>query len=116
MKSLFRTIFKISLILTILAGCATTEEINETDPDSHLTQGTEYTKKGQNDRSIADFNKAIELNRRDAMPYFNRGFVYGEKARIKLYSLVVIRDGFVILAFFFIDKPPFVVKPSIFWV
>ena len=81
MKSMFRIILKISLILTILAGCATTEEINETDPDSHLTQGTEYAKKDQNDRSIADFNKAIELNRRDAMPYFNRGFVYGEKGR-----------------------------------
>ncbi len=39
MKLFFRIIFKIFLILTILAGCATTEEIKETDSDALLTQG-----------------------------------------------------------------------------
>ena len=38
MKLFFRIIFKIFLILSILAGCATTEEIKETDSDALLNR------------------------------------------------------------------------------
>ena len=34
MKLFFRIIFKIFLVLTILIGCATTEEIKQTDIES----------------------------------------------------------------------------------
>jgi len=34
--------------------------------------------KGQNDKAIADYNKAIELNPRDAEAYNNRGLAYSK--------------------------------------
>ena len=78
MKLFFRIIFKIFLILTILVGCATIEETKETDSIAHLNQGTFFVKKGQYDRSIACFNKAIAINPKLAMAYNNRGIAYGK--------------------------------------
>jgi tetratricopeptide (TPR) repeat protein len=79
MKLFFRIILKIFLILTILAGCATIEEIKETDSDESLNQGIALLEEGQYDRAITNFNKAIELNPRYADAYYNRGVAYGEK-------------------------------------
>ena len=73
MKLFFQSVFKISLILTILAACATTEEIKETDSDALLNQGIAFLIRGQYDRSIAYFNKAIEINPRYVDAYNNRG-------------------------------------------
>ena len=78
MKLFFLILFKIFLILTILAGCAATEKINETDSDEQLNQGIALLEEGQYDRAIAYFNKAIELNPRDADAYNNRGLAYFE--------------------------------------
>ena len=76
MKLFFLILFKIFLILTNLAGCAATEKINETDSDEQLNQGIALLEEGQYDRAIAYFNKAIELNPRDADAYNNRGLAY----------------------------------------
>jgi tetratricopeptide (TPR) repeat protein len=81
MKLFFRIIFKIFLILTILIGCATTEEIKETDPIALLNQGEAFFEEGQYDRSIAYFDKAIEINPKFAEPYNNRGIAYCEKGQ-----------------------------------
>ena len=51
MKLFFWIVFKIFLILTILAGCATTEEIKETDSDALLNQGIALLEEGQYDLS-----------------------------------------------------------------
>jgi tetratricopeptide (TPR) repeat protein len=40
-----------------------------------------YHKKGQPDRALADFNKALELNPRLAEAYSNRGWAYFEKGQ-----------------------------------
>ena len=37
------------------------------------------TKKGDYDRAIADYNKALELDPKDATAYNNRGFTYDNK-------------------------------------
>jgi tetratricopeptide (TPR) repeat protein len=37
-------------------------------------------RKGDYDRAIADFNKAIELDPKDAIAYGGRGFAYSSKA------------------------------------
>ena len=37
--------------------------------------------KGQNDKTIADYNNAIELNPRDAEAYYNRGIAYYNKGQ-----------------------------------
>jgi hypothetical protein len=59
MKLFFRIIFKIVLILAILAGCATTEEIKENDPVELINKGIALFEKGQSDRAIAFFNKCL---------------------------------------------------------
>ena len=82
MKLFFRFIFKTVLILTILAGCATTEEIKETDPHVLLIQGNALFLDGQYDRAIAFLNKAIEINPRLAEAYYNRGLAYANKEPI----------------------------------
>ena len=79
MRFYFQIIFKIVLILAILAGCVSNVEIKETDSDPLLYQGNALFFDGQYDRAIAFFNKAIEKNPRHAEAYYNRGLTYVEK-------------------------------------
>jgi tetratricopeptide (TPR) repeat protein len=81
MKLSFRIIFNIFLMLTILAGCATTEQIKETDPIALLDQGTTFGKKGQYDRAIAYLNKALDINPKNADAYNFRGNAYASKGQ-----------------------------------
>ena len=76
MKLSFSSIFKIALILTVLAGCTTTDEIKETDPNKLLNQGKVLLNKGQNDRAIAYFNKALKINPKHRNGYMYRGLAY----------------------------------------
>jgi len=39
-------------------------------------RGLSYAKKGEYDRAIADYPKAIEMNPRDTLAYNNRGIAY----------------------------------------
>ena len=43
--------------------------------------GNDYAKKGQYDRAISDFNKALEINPRDGEAYSNRGIAYARKGQ-----------------------------------
>jgi len=43
------------------------------------SRGAAYGAKGEHDRAILDYNKAIEINPRDAQPYNNRGNAYQNK-------------------------------------
>ena len=81
MKLFFRIIFKIFLIIPILAGYATTEEIKETDSDALLNQCIVLLEEGQHDLSIKYFNKAIDLNPRYAEASNNRGNAYANKGQ-----------------------------------
>ena len=78
MKLFIRIIFKMFLALTILAGCATTEEIKETDSDELLNQGAALSEEGQYDKAISDYNKVLEINPRFAEAYDNRGHAYSQ--------------------------------------
>ncbi len=89
-KFFFQIIFKIFLTLTILAGCAPTEQIKETDPDALFSKGIALLITGQTDRAIGYFNKAIEINTKaieinpkDAKAYNNRGRAYYLKSKSK---------------------------------
>ena len=66
-KLFFRILFKMFLILTILVGCATTEEVKETDSVALLDKGIAIAKKGQYDKAISDYTKAIGINPRHAL-------------------------------------------------
>jgi tetratricopeptide (TPR) repeat protein len=75
MKLFFRVTFKIFVILIIVIGCATTQEVKK-DADFYNNQGVAYDDKGQYDKAIANYNKAIELNPRYAEAYKNCGNAY----------------------------------------
>ena len=75
------------LILVVLVGCPTTEETNKTDPDTLLNQriGIFNNNKGQYDKKISDFTKAIELNP-SAEAYCARGIIYSYKSSSEFYK------------------------------
>ncbi|MBF0556160.1 MAG: tetratricopeptide repeat protein [Nitrospirae bacterium] len=60
------------------------------DAKGYLKSGNEWKKKGDYNRAIADYTKAIEINPRDAIAYNNRGIVWGEKGN---YDMAI--DDFI---------------------
>jgi tetratricopeptide (TPR) repeat protein len=52
---------------------------NPEDLNAYNIRGTAYGEKGQFDKAIFDFSKAIELNPRNAEVYYNRAFAYFKK-------------------------------------
>jgi len=53
------------------------------DAKAYVNRGAAYRKKGNYDRAIADFNKAIELDPGCAEAYHNRGVAYRRKGEHK---------------------------------
>ncbi len=61
----------IMTVLQLVAGCSTTQtDLN--DADAYLNRGIVYQRKGQYDQAISDYNKALEINPRYALAYYNR--------------------------------------------
>ena len=48
----------------------------ETDAMAYYDRGNAYLNKGQYNKAISDYNRAIEINPGDATAYFNRGSAY----------------------------------------
>ena len=46
------------------------------------SRGNDYYRKGEYDRAIANYAKAIALNPNDAISYNNRGLAYGRKGEV----------------------------------
>ncbi len=76
----------LALVILIVAGCAKVQKPS-LDTGSYLNRGVVYGKKGQHDQAIVDFNKAIELNPRDAAAYYNRGISFGKRG---LYDQAIL--------------------------
>lgn len=68
MKRFFRIIFKIFLIITILTGCATTGEKNETDPVALSNQGSALLEAGKFEDAVITQEKVIESLKKEGMP------------------------------------------------
>ena len=88
MELILRCIHKsFLLILVVLVGCPTTEEISKTDPNTLLHQRIRIfnNNKGQYDKEISDFSKAIELNP-SAEALCARGIIYSYKASSEFYK------------------------------
>jgi tetratricopeptide (TPR) repeat protein len=70
------------LLIILFLGCTTAiiENVKETDPVALLNKGIAANVKGQYDRAITYFNKAIEIDPKFAEAYNNRGksFYYKE--------------------------------------
>ena len=45
---------------------------------AHIVKGDSYQEKGQWDKAIAEYNKALELNPEFAGAYINRGLAYAQ--------------------------------------
>ncbi len=68
----------LSIVLLFLFSCASSQPKpnDSTDPKFYNNRGAVYWEKGQYDRAISDFTKAIEIDTRYAKAYNNRGIVY----------------------------------------
>ena len=70
MKHIFAIIITVLLFLPL--SCATKEA-------SMNNRGVGYLNKGEFDKAIEDFNKAIAINPNYAKAYYNRGVIYYKK-------------------------------------
>jgi tetratricopeptide (TPR) repeat protein len=59
-----------------------TEATQKSRASAYNNRGSGYIKKGQLDRAIADYDKAIKLDPDVAMAYYNRGETYGKKGEL----------------------------------
>ena len=68
----------LTIVLFSLFSCASTQpKQNELrDPKFYNSRGAAFGEKGEYDRAISDFNKAIEIEPRYIRAYNNRGVVY----------------------------------------
>ena len=71
----------ISLMVALLFGSALAVGAEEKSAEFYIKRGIAQGKKGELDQAIADFNKALELNPRDARAYLGRGVAYGKKTQ-----------------------------------
>jgi len=55
------------------------EQTESMDAAAYNNRGLTYMRKGQYDRAIPDFSKAIEIDPMYARAYYNRGIAYGKK-------------------------------------
>jgi tetratricopeptide (TPR) repeat protein len=68
-------IFRILFLLTILIGCATTQESKE-DAEIYYHRGNAFMKEARYDEAISDFTRAIEINPKHADAHYARGVVH----------------------------------------
>jgi len=65
------------LIIVLIMGCSQ-EQQPRSEADFHKDRGHDYFNKGMYDQAISDYTKAIALNPKDAVTYYNRGNAYGQ--------------------------------------
>jgi tetratricopeptide (TPR) repeat protein len=57
--------------------------MNPRSPEACNKRGLVWSKKGDYDRAIADFSKALALNPGYDEAYFNRGFAWDQKGNVR---------------------------------
>jgi len=50
--------------------------IDSKDARAYCNRGNAYIEKGQYDKAVFDYNKALEINSKDPQVFFNRGVAY----------------------------------------
>jgi tetratricopeptide (TPR) repeat protein len=70
-----------ALIIFIVAGCAKIHPPS-LDSEAYNNRGVVYYNKGQYDKAIADFNRALKIEPRHFWAYHNRGRTYISKYRL----------------------------------
>jgi len=66
------------MVFFFLFSCASTQPKQDESRDAkfYINRGAAYGEKGQYDKAVSDFNKAIAINPRYNQAYNNRGIVY----------------------------------------
>ena len=65
----------ILIALAIFISTCATPKV-ENNAKFYNNRGIDWARKGQHEKAIADFTKAIEIDPRYAKAYYNRGFAY----------------------------------------
>src|ERR1700752_637154 len=82
-----RTSMSVLMVLFLMVslgyGESTIEDATKQKVETpiHSFNGVEYLKKGMLNEAIAEFDKAIEIDSRDANAYYNRGLAYFYKGQ-----------------------------------
>ncbi|MCJ7542625.1 MAG: tetratricopeptide repeat protein, partial [Desulfobacterales bacterium] len=79
-----RTILSVWVLINLfIAGCAKPQQHQPRmeDVKNYNKQGISYGKKGQYDQAISNFNKALEINPKLAVVYYNRGLAFDNKGQ-----------------------------------
>jgi len=71
------------IVILFLFGCATQQPVQSViqtkeTAETYLNQGVAYSQKGEFERAVSNYNKAIEVNPKFAVAYLNRGFTYSK--------------------------------------
>ena len=77
------TMMMLPFLVLVMFGYAEAQQ-ESLSAKGYSDRGVSYFKKGQYDQAIADYNRAIEINPKDAKAYNNRGIAYGEKGQYGL--------------------------------
>jgi Tfp pilus assembly protein PilF len=72
-------IVTLSAMSVAMVQDATAQETPLPNARAYLKRGITYRGKGDNDRAIADFTQAIQLDPKSTQAYVNRGFAYDDK-------------------------------------
>jgi tetratricopeptide (TPR) repeat protein len=68
-----------AIVSAIAVGCGSDDARDSDDGREYIEQGVAYHKKGDYDRAIDCFTKAIQIDRSKAQGYFNRGIAWVSK-------------------------------------
>ena len=82
MKRLNSTfILSVWVLIMLFAGGYIDAEQSDLDADAHMDRGVNYEQKGQYDKAISEYTKAIEINPKLTGAYLVRGQCYTQKGQ-----------------------------------
>ena len=67
--------------------------LNSNHSNAYNNRGLAYSNKGNFERAIQDYNKAIELAPESVYAYSNRGVAYAEEGDLNVLSKTLTRDS-----------------------
>lgn len=76
-----RPMLTLIAVFVLVCSVPPPSEVEAIRAQFYYSRGVSWYEKGEYDKAISDFTKAIELNPRYSDAYINRGVVYGKKGQ-----------------------------------